>query len=306
MLGVLQGFGIVGLIIGLGFVLAHSRFVDLADQQTLTKVAFYVATPALLVGMVSDADLHRVFGRDFTVHLTAAIVTGAVAVLIWRLVFRAPAAETTMGAINSVYSNSVNLGLPIAVYALSDATAIIPLLVLQLAVLQPVLLAALDVTTASGRFSLRRLLRPLRNPLIIATAVGMLLAATGWELPKVLGEPLRLVGAMSVPMILLAFGMSLCLGPKIGAGGSWGKVATAVVLKLVFMPLVAGLVGAVFFGAQGHALLTVAVVAALPTAQNVFGFAAAYRTAENFARDAIFATTLLSVPAVLAITALLG
>ena len=52
--------------------------------------------------------------------------------------------------------------------------------------------------------------------------------------------------------------------------------------------------------------LAVAVVAALPTAQNIFIQAAAYNRAVVLSRDTIFVTTVLSVPVVLALTALLA
>jgi predicted permease len=48
------------------------------------------------------------------------------------------------------------------------------------------------------------------------------------------------------------------------------------------------------------------VIAALPTAQNVFNFAVRYDRGVILARDTIFVTTLLSVPAVLIITWLLA
>jgi malonate transporter len=49
----------------------------------------------------------------------------------------------------------------------------------------------------------------------------------------------------------------------------------------------------------------VAVLAALPTAQNIFVHATRYGRAEVLARDSIFVTTLLSVPAIAAVAALL-
>ena len=53
------------------------------------------------------------------------------------------------------------------------------------------------------------------------------------------------------------------------------------------------------------ALFAVTVLAALPTAQNIFVHATRYRRAEVLARDSIFVTTLLSVPAIATVAALL-
>jgi predicted permease len=56
----------------------------------------------------------------------------------------------------------------------------------------------------------------------------------------------------------------------------------------------------------GPALLAVTVLAALPTAQNIFVHATRYSRAVVVARDSIFLTTMLSVPVLLVIAAALG
>jgi predicted permease len=50
----------------------------------------------------------------------------------------------------------------------------------------------------------------------------------------------------------------------------------------------------------------VAVVSALPTAQNVLVYAIQYRQGTALARDAGLVTTVLAIPALLVVAALLG
>jgi hypothetical protein len=76
-------------------------------------------------------------------------------------------------------------------------------------------------------------------------------------------------------------------------------------LKLFVQPAVATAVGALL-GLRGHGLLAVAVVSALPTAQNVFTYATRYGRAQILARDTILVTTILCVPVMLAIAVVLG
>ena len=78
-----------------------------------------------------------------------------------------------------------------------------------------------------------------------------------------------------------------------------------LVLKLVAQPTAAFLIGRYAVGLIGRDLLAVTVIAALPTAQNVFVFAMRYDRGVILARDTIFVATLLSVPVILAITWLL-
>lgn len=64
--------------------------------------------------------------------------------------------------------------------------------------------------------------------------------------------------------------------------------------------------GAYLFGLSGHELLAVTVIAALPSAQNIYVIAARYEVGELLARDSIFTSTLLSVPVITLIAGLLG
>ena len=160
--------------------------------------------------------------------------------------------------------------------------------------------------TSRGRLLVLRLTRPLRNPLAVGSLIGLVLALSGITLPVAIGAPLALVGGMAVPSMLIAYGISLRLGPRPGAGEPPGQVATLVAVKLLLQPLVAYLVGAYLVGLTGHDLLAVTVIAALPTAQNVFTFAMRYQRGVLLARDVIFVATILSVPAILVITWLLS
>lgn len=305
-LGVLEGFGVIGAIIATGFALGHFGFLDMRDQQTLARVAFWVATPALLVTLLADADLAVVFGSTFVPQVAGIGIIAMVTAIIWRLAYRADVPTATIAVLDTTFINSVNLGIPVAMYALGDAAAVIPMLVIQ-ALLQPISLAVLDVSTSLGERSvLTSLLRPLVNPLNVATAIGILLSATGWELPRVIEEPVRLVGGISVPAMLLAYGLSLRLGPRPGSDGGFGPTLVASALKLIGLPAVVIGIGAGLLGLRGHDLLTIAVVAALPTAQNIFIQASAYNRGVVLSRDTIFATTVLSVPVILVITALLA
>jgi malonate transporter and related proteins len=78
-----------------------------------------------------------------------------------------------------------------------------------------------------------------------------------------------------------------------------------VAIKLLLQPVAAYRIGAYLVGLQGHDLLAVTVIAALPTAQNVFTFAMRYDRGVLLARDVIFVATIMSVPTIIVITWLL-
>ena len=306
MQGVVEGFATIGVVIGLGVLLAQLGVLDLAAQRMLSRLSFFVASPALMVTVLGRADVTSVLSRSLVATASAVLVCAVLYLLAARLVWRKPAADTVIGTLSAVYVNAGNLGLPIAAYVLGDAALVAPTLLMQLLVLQPLALAVLDHAVSGRGFSVARALtRPLTNPLTVGSLVGLALAVSGVELPGAIEDPLVLVGGMAVPSMLLAYGISLRLGPRPGNGTSALEIGFITVLKLVVQPLTAYVAGRFVLDLDAKALFAVTVLAALPTAQNIFVHATRYRRAEVLARDSIFVTTLLSVPAIATVAALL-
>lgn len=306
MIGVLQGFGVLALVIGLGALLARIGVLGESSQKMLARLAFFVASPALMITVMSGADITAIFSDRLAVTALAIIVPASLFVLIslWR--FRRPLPEMVIGTMCSMYVNAGNLGLPIAAYVLGDASLVAPVLVLQMLVLQPLALAVLDRSTAVAGTSRRALtLRTVGNPILIGTIIGLVLSLTGWQLPLILAEPISLIGGMAVPSMLLAYGVSLAVGPRPGKGVSMAEVGTTVALKLIVQPVSAYLIG-LAFGLDSAALFAVVVLAALPAAQNIFVHAVRYNRGVVIARDSIFLSTILCPLALLLIAALLA
>jgi malonate transporter and related proteins len=80
----------------------------------------------------------------------------------------------------------------------------------------------------------------------------------------------------------------------------------AVTLKTAVQPALAYALGRWVAGLDDAALLAVTVTSALPTAQNVFVYAAANGRPTLLARDVILLTTGLSVPVLAGVALLLG
>jgi hypothetical protein len=305
--GVLLGFVTIAAVIGLGALVAHLGVVGIEAQMVLSKVAFFVASPALLVTTLARTDVHDVLSRNLVATAAGVAVAAALYAVVARRRWKRGTGEVVIGSLASSYVNAGNLGLPVAAYMLGDAAFVAPTLLLQLLVLQPVALALLDADVRGRRPSVGQVLRrPLTNPLTIGTLVGVVLSVTGWQLPELVLAPVELVGAMAVPAMLLAYGVALRLGPGFGGGVPLGEVGLASGLKLVVQPLVVWAVAHLLLGLDGHPLLAVVVCSALPTAQNIFVHATRYERSQTLARDTILVTTVGCVPLIVALTAVLG
>lgn len=306
MIGVLLGFAIIAGVIVVGYLVGRIGILGPGAGPVLSRLAFFVLNPALLFTVLADADLGSLFSNLLP---TAAVVAGlnlALYAVIALVAWRRPVPEATIGALGSAYANATNMGVPISAYVLGDASTSAPVILLQLLVISPIALTVLDLST-SGRISVGRvLLQPLRNPLIIASTLGLLVAVTGVQPWPELMRFFELVGGAAVPVILLAFGISLFGQRPLAPGSDRRGIVLATVLKMIAMPLAAWLLGRFVFGLDGHALFATVVLAALPAGQNVFNFAQRYGRGEVLARDIVLITTALSFPVLLIVAALLA
>jgi len=302
--GVLQGFGVIGILVALGVALAHARVLGADGQRVLSQVVYTVATPALLIDLLSRTDVVGVLGTGFLIAVLSilAVVVVYAPLAWWR---GRSLTHVVVGSLASSYTAAGLLGLPIAVYVLDDPSYALPLMVLQMVVYAPLALSVLQLDASGRRPTFLGLMGAgARNPVSVAAAIGVALSATGLELPEVVGEPVALLGGMAVPGALLAFGISLRLGGRIGSSQR-SEIAGIVVLKLVWQPVVAYALARFAFDLDQRDVFGITVMAALPTAQNVFVYAARFDRSELLARDSIAVTAVLSVPTLVALAAVL-
>lgn len=150
MQGVLTGFAVIAVVIAVGYLIGRRGYLGDNGREVLTKLAFHVASPALLFTTLARADLSMVFSSRLVV---TALSTAAVAgVFVAAGVVRGwGVGRTTIGALCSSYVNSGNLGIPIAVYVLGDASLVAPVLLFQLLLLTPIALTVLDLSARDGK-----------------------------------------------------------------------------------------------------------------------------------------------------------
>ncbi|MFC4243792.1 AEC family transporter [Gryllotalpicola reticulitermitis] len=305
MLGVLTGFGIIAFVIAVGYLVGRIGIGGPQAGYALNRIAFFVTNPALLFVVLAKENLHIVFSGVGLAANLSAVVSGGAFLLMSRLFFRRDAARTTIGVLSASYSNFNNIGIPVAVYVLGSATYVAPVLLVQLIVFAPIALTVLDVTSR-GRASIRDIvLNPVRNPMIVASVAGVVVAALGWKLPGPVDSAFTLLSGAAVPVVLMAFGMSLHGAAPLRATGARAEVLVATAFKVVLMPLAGWAIARFGFGITGHQLFVTSVLSALPAAQNVYNFAARYERGEIIARDAVLLTTVVAVPVIFLLAVLL-
>lgn len=306
MLTALTGFVVVGVAILIGYILGRINLLGEHARPVLARLTFFVLSPFLLFVVLAEADVRTLFSSLLPVSAIAAVAVIAVYAVIARLVWRRSVAETTIGSLSAGQVNSNNIGIPLSLYLLGDAAFPAPVILLQLLVFTPITMAILDAVT-SGRSSFGKTVgRVVTNPIVIGSALGAAVSISGLELPEGVMAPAALVANACVPVLLISYGLSLYGQRVLGAHGRRRDVVLASTLKLLVMPAIAWAVATLVFALPRADVLVIVVLAALPTAQNVFNYAQRFDVGEAIARDTVFLTTIGCIPVLLAATAILG
>jgi malonate transporter len=304
--GVLTGFALVFALVIVGVLVSVvSSGTAKTMRAGLSPTIYYVTNPALLFVLLSEADLHAITGVFAPLALLVAAVAGSLHALICRFALRRRGAGLAVGAMAASYANAGNIGLPIALYAVGTAAPAVSVLVAQLLIISPLylclfsFLAQRRVPADQRKPVGRTVVASVASPVTIAAAIGAAFSLLGWSLPDVVMDPISMLGDASVPLLLLFFGLGLRGQVPFREREVLAETVVATLLKVIAMPALAWVGGRYVFGLSGQDLLGVVVMAALPTAQNVYLFAHQFRMPTRVASDVIIATSVLSFPVAL-------
>lgn len=320
-MGLVAAFGPIWILTGAGYLARWRGLLADNGAVVLGQFLFHIAIPAALFVTLAKTPLSGFAVRPLGAFAASTVaVIGAGWYVAGRWFGRKPG-ERAIWGMAAGYVNSANLGIPIAMQVLGNLSFLIEVVVLQVLVVTPIILIVLDrYDDAAGRVRLSRIASlPVRNPVILASGLGVIASATGFHPPVVLQATLSLLAAAAVPTALVALGASLyrpaprpapARMPADGdvAVGHWrsavAEMSAVTVAKLAVQPAIAFAIGAFALRLPHAQLLAVVICAGLPSAQNTFVYAQHYRKGEALAGRAILVTTTLSM-ATLAVTAAL-
>jgi len=308
MFGVLEGYAAIWVVIGVGYLVGRRGTLGSQGREVLNMLTFAVASPALLFTTLAKADPYSVIGPQLLVAGASAFVVLGLYWVITARWLKRDKAERTIGAMSASTVNSANLGLPIAAYVLGDTALAAPVILFQLAVFTPLNLSMMDAAThRAGRGVLGVGKGFVTNPMIVGSLAGLLVSLLHLHVPEIIMTPVDLLAGASVPAMLMAFGISLVGSrPLRKAAGRRRDVWVAAALKLMVHPAVALAIAMFALHLHGKELYAAVVMAALPTAQNIFVNASRYDAGVTVAKDTVLVTTVLGIPLMFVVAALFG
>ncbi len=180
-----------------GYVYALFRASDMAVANRLNVHLF---VPALLFFVLSEK-LPATSALLTPALGAAAIVLGS-GLLAWPLAHAGGLPARTVVP-PMMFKNAGNLGLPLAALAFGDTGLAIAVV---LFVVSMTLHFTLGVLLLRGRASLAEL---VRNPIVLATLVGLWAHFGGWQAPALIRPAVEMMADVSIPLMLIALGVRL-------------------------------------------------------------------------------------------------
>ena len=298
------------IIVIAGFV-AGRRVLDPTGIKALSDLCFLLFLPCLLFRSMATA---RFEGSDFTL-----LVVYFGASLIWFLcvaVFsRRNNLQTTAGAVvmglGAVFSNTVQLGIPIQKLAFGDAGLKLHLSIIALhsLVLLTVATVWLEVSHARestndqslARNSFNVIKTSVVHPVILPILMGLLWGLAELPLPDWADQPLGFLASAAGPLMLVLMGAQLSTMKL--SEHLRGAFALTVAKNFIHPLLIFGAAWALSLSPLATAVAV--TCAALPIGSNVFLFAQRYHVNENVTTAATAISSLAALASLTIALALL-
>jgi predicted permease len=186
------------VIAAIGYI--WSRLSRPFDNALVTQLVSMIGSPCLVASALTS--LH-VEPEALGMMALATILVFAGMFVIGFTVLRIMGLPMHSYLPAVVFSNSGNMGLPLALFAFGESG-------LALAVVYFAFSATLQFTAgmsiAAGTASAKHL---VRMPVIYAVAGSALFIVTGVQVPTFIANTLQILGGLTIPLMLLALGVSL-------------------------------------------------------------------------------------------------
>lgn len=249
--------------------------------EFVTRLAMTFAVPCLIFTALMQTEIDPAALSTMTI---ATFVSYAVIGLqAWGLI-RVTGSDRRTFLAPTIFGNTGNLGLPLAVFAFGEAGLGYAIVIFAI---MAVLSFTVGIRMVSDDASVKRV---LREPMIWATLAGALFLWQGWQTPRWLTNSLELAGQLAIPLMLFTLGVAVArLTPR--------GVGRAMLLSLAKLLLCVGAAVGVglAFGLEDVAFAVLVVQMATPVAVTAYLLAERYRADADAVAGYVVISTLMSV-----------
>ena len=292
-------------LIGLGYAVARTGFLNEAAGDGLADFVLRVAIPVLLIRTISTAQFDDINPWAFVgVYFSAVVVSWLGGSLLIATIFKRGYRASVIAGVAAAFSNIVLLGIPLVerAYGEEGLKTLFFLVALHLPIMMAISTFCMEYAVRAdgvensplniltiGKTLLKNL---FVNPIIIGIIIGILWRYSGLGMGGLVGDVMDLLARTTGPLALFSLGMGLI---KYGIKGNLLPAFGLAIISLMVMPAVVYFVGTSIFPLPPLWLKIGVLVASCPTGINAYLFAKYFKIAEGLATNSIVLTLLGSI-----------
>lgn len=288
------------IIVVAGFI-AGKRVLDAAGVKALSDLVYFLFLPCLLFRSMATASFGGSDASLMVAYYSASLLWFFAVALFLKLRKAESTPAAIVVALGSVFSNTVQLGIPIIKLAFGDdgLKMLLSIIAMHTLVLLTVATVWLELSQAhAGEDAppLRQTIGPViksavLHPVILPIVGGLLWSIAALPLPAWIDQPLGFLASAAGPIMLVLMGAQLS---TMRLAEHLRSAFTLTVLKNFAHPAIVALVSWAI-GLPPLAMAVAVTCASLPIGNNVFMFAQRYRTQENTITAATAVSSLAAV-----------
>lgn len=281
------------IMMAVGYYTKKALHIDKKEVQRFNAVIYHTLLSIMLFNNIYAGDLSEIANLPFFLLVLGILTVTFFLTLLFNVLTEPVKNRRGVSVQACIRSNFVLLGLPIFKELCPDGNLAFASALMAAYILLANVLAVIVLEVYSERASNRKtiLLNIFKNPLIIATVLGMVFCVFRIRLPDVAAKTLSQMGSAATPVALLLLGAALEIKTIQMQKRS---LFTCLTLRLVFVPLLALLVGMALKVGREEAVLLLGFFATPPSISS-YNLVCAVGGDADYAANLAVLANLLSV-----------
>ena len=282
-------------IIAIGYLFRSKGIIRETAVPELNSIAYYLGLTTLVFTSIVKYDLKEIFdiGIIKTLYTTFAIFI----VIIFFAVYFLKINNKTKGAmaVSSFRCNMAFVGIPIIISAFGDVAAAKTAIIIAFMTPVNVIFAIIFFKVLGGDEKKKNygrfLLDFIRDPILIASVLGILVSYFRLIIPAPIMNLLNILAGLAVPLALLTIGASFRLSHIMK---NLKLLIPASVLKLLVEPFIAFIIGRYLFKIEAVNLSITVILFAMPLAVAAYIMGKEYGSDSDFLSSSLIISTVSS------------
>jgi malonate transporter and related proteins len=252
-----------------GYIINRSSFLPASFWPSAEKLTYYCLMPAMLVQSLAGKKMDTLPWFKILLTVEGTVLASAILITGWWLFNRQINGRlfTSIFQGGVRFNSFVTLALAESLYGRDGLMLAAVGTGFMIILVNVLCVSAFSLTVNKQAVSLKGLFNDLlKNPLLIACLIGVVLNISGIKIPTAVDSLLVLGGKAAFPLGLMAVGASYC-------GGNFrlhfNPIVVTSVVQFLFKPVMAGALAA-YSGLPGSAASILILLFCVPTASSAY------------------------------------